>query len=69
MDMGVTKFASFPVSEDPVLFTFADLVKQASLDAEATLKQRDIVKSAETGKLVGLTTQAEVKAYNETLPD
>ena len=68
MDMGVTKFASFPVSEDPVLFTFADLVKQASLDAQATLKQRDIVKSAETGKLVGLTTPAEVKAYNETLP-
>ena len=68
MDMGVTQFASFPVSEDPVLFTFADLVKQASFDAQATLKEQNIRVSALTGKLIGLTTPADVKAYLEENP-
>ena len=68
MDMGVTKFASFPVSEDPVLFTFANLVQQAKLDAEATLKEQNIRESALTGELKGDTTQADVEAYNKENP-
>ena len=68
MDMGVTKFASFPVSEDPVLFTFANLVQQAKLDAEATLKEQNIRESALTGELKGDTTQADVEVYIEENP-
>jgi len=68
MDMGVTKFASFPVSEDPVLFTFANLIQQASFDAQATLKEQNIRESALTGELKGLTTQADVEAYNKKNP-
>ena len=66
MDMGVTQFASFPFSKDPALFTFAQLVQQASFDAQATLKQENIVSSAVTGELKGETTQADVDAYLET---
>tara|TARA_R110000751_G_scaffold306378_1_gene424576 strand:+ start:1 stop:1590 length:1590 start_codon:yes stop_codon:yes gene_type:complete len=68
MDMGVTKFASFPVSEDPVFFTFANLIQQASFDAQGTLKEQNIRESAVTGELKGLTTQADVEAYNEENP-
>ena len=68
MDMGVTQFASFPVSEDPVLFTFANLIQQASFDAQATLKEQNIRESALTGELKGLTTQADVEAYNKKNP-
>ena len=68
MDMGVTQFASFPVTKDPALFTFADLVKQASFDAQATLKEQNIRESALTGELKGLTTQADVEAYNQENP-
>ena len=68
MDMGVTQFASFPVSNLPVLFTFSDLVKQAKSDDQAKLKMSDIAKSSKRGTLVGNTTQAEVNAYNNALP-